>query len=160
MGHFYGGVEGNRGSATQMGTKSSGLHAYAQGWDIGADLHVGHDKTTGKDVVYITVNAGSNARQSSIAIGRFTEGNIKEQIQQKEAHIANFFVVQFLEFWSACTFEKWCEVWMPGRAESYQLEKFTKFRDAPLDYFSYLDAINRPKFIRLILFGEANTSEE
>lgn len=32
MSHFYGGIEGNRGPATRMGSKDSGFRAYAQGY--------------------------------------------------------------------------------------------------------------------------------
>ena len=35
MARFYGEIQGNKGQATRMGTKTSGFHAHIRGWDVG-----------------------------------------------------------------------------------------------------------------------------
>lgn len=77
MGHFYGGVHGNRGEATRLGTKNSGLKAFANGWDIGVDVKLRYDKEKDEDVVYVTLTSGSAGNASSKSLGRFTTKDLK-----------------------------------------------------------------------------------
>lgn len=41
MAHFYGSLQGSRGVATRLGTKTSGLHTYAASWQgkVTTDLY-------------------------------------------------------------------------------------------------------------------------
>ena len=59
MAHFYAGIHGNRGEATRLGTKSSGITAFVNGWSTGVRVTISYDKDTDQDVVYIRRTAGS-----------------------------------------------------------------------------------------------------
>ena len=59
MGHFRGTVKGNRGEASRLGTKGSGLHVTANGWDIGVEVLLWHNGEYDEVTVYIT--GGSNS---------------------------------------------------------------------------------------------------
>lgn len=77
MAHFYGGVHGNRGIATRLGTKDSGLNAFANGWNIGVDVRLRHCKETDEDVVSVTLTNGSNSGGRDKFLGRFTTKDLK-----------------------------------------------------------------------------------
>ena len=47
MAHFYGGISGNRGPATRMGTKRSGFDAYAASWE--GSVHIWLHEVDGVD---------------------------------------------------------------------------------------------------------------
>lgn len=49
MSHFYGTLQGHRGKATRCGSKASGIETVAASWDGAIEVHVWHDKETGKD---------------------------------------------------------------------------------------------------------------
>lgn len=69
MAHFIGGVEGNRGPATRLGTANSGIHAFAQGWNVG--VHVGaYVDQDGEDYVEILATGGSSGHCPSLRIGK------------------------------------------------------------------------------------------
>lgn len=55
MAQFYGGVEGNRGEATRLGTKSSGLTTFASGWGGQVTVSMWHDDREDRDRFYIRV---------------------------------------------------------------------------------------------------------
>ena len=61
MAQFYASIQGNRGEATRMGTKSSGIYGHIRGWDIGAEINMMYDEKTDSDICQITVTGGSNA---------------------------------------------------------------------------------------------------
>lgn len=59
MARFYAEIQGNKGLASRMGSKSSGMSASVNGWDVGVDVRAyvdGHDQ----DIVVVTPNGGSN----------------------------------------------------------------------------------------------------
>ena len=71
MAHFYASIQGNRGEATRMGTKSSGIDGHIRGWNVGARVscYVGSD---GKDHVSFELTSGSGYRGKSKSLGNFT----------------------------------------------------------------------------------------
>lgn len=71
MAQFYGDLQGNRGEATRMGTKSSGIRAHVRGWNVGARIHVKVDRD-GNDHVYVYRTSGSNGSRSDVLIADFT----------------------------------------------------------------------------------------
>ena len=73
MAQFYAEIQGNRGEATRMGTKDSGLHGHIRGWDIGCKAYMSHNDKTGQDEVTIYLTGGSNGSESDLLIGSFTE---------------------------------------------------------------------------------------
>lgn len=64
MAHFYASIKGNRGDATRMGTKQSGIAGHIRGWDSGVwvDGRVGPD---GRDVFDVYATGGSNSSTGS-----------------------------------------------------------------------------------------------
>lgn len=73
MAHFIGYLKGNRGEASRLGTKKSGISAQAQGWNIGAKIWITYNEETGKDEVTIYKTSGSNGGFSDEKIANFKE---------------------------------------------------------------------------------------
>jgi hypothetical protein len=69
MVHFYGGVRGNRGAATRLGSKLSGMSTFANGWTTGAEVELSH--VDGEDVVRVYRTGGSNALGSRTLIAQW-----------------------------------------------------------------------------------------
>lgn len=59
MAQFRGTVRGQRGLASRLGSKKSGLIATANGWETGARISITHD-ADGRDRVRVYRNGGSN----------------------------------------------------------------------------------------------------
>jgi hypothetical protein len=73
MAQFYANIQGNRGEATRMGTKNSGLSGHIRGWNIGAKVVMSYDEKTGKDVCTIWKTSGSNHLKYDEKIAEFSE---------------------------------------------------------------------------------------
>lgn len=74
MAQFYASIQGNRGEATRMGTKSSGIEAHIRGWNVGAKVYITHNEETGKDEVTVYQTCGSNGGSHRDAIiAEFTD---------------------------------------------------------------------------------------
>lgn len=58
MSQFYAEIQGNRRSATRMGTKASGLVAHIRGWNVGVKVYCSVN-ADGKDVVEVYKTGGS-----------------------------------------------------------------------------------------------------
>lgn len=71
MAQFYGEIQGNRGEATRMGTKSSGLRGHIRGWEVGVSVECSHED--GKDVIKVWRTSGSNGSQESKLMAILTE---------------------------------------------------------------------------------------
>lgn len=59
MAQFYGHMQGNRGTATRMGTKDSGITAHIRGWNVGISITC-HVDDKGNDVCVAHETGGSN----------------------------------------------------------------------------------------------------
>lgn len=59
MGHFYGNLQGNRGEATRMGSKDSGITAHIRGWSTGIYVAC-HVDDKGNDVCEAHETGGSS----------------------------------------------------------------------------------------------------
>lgn len=70
MARFYGGVSGNRGQATRLGSVDSGLSVFGQGWDLGVRVYLGVDKD-GQDYAVITLNSGTHGCIAACCLGTF-----------------------------------------------------------------------------------------
>lgn len=57
MAQYYASIQGNRGEATRMGTKTSGIDGHIRGWNIGARVVITHEN--GRDVVRVYKTGGS-----------------------------------------------------------------------------------------------------
>lgn len=69
MAQFYASIQGNRGMATRMGTKNSGLSGHVRGWNVGARVEMVH--IDGQDVCRIYKTKGSTGRWSDELISEF-----------------------------------------------------------------------------------------
>ena len=72
MAQYYADIQGNRGQATRMGTKQSGMDGHIRGWNIGCRVWMRYNKETGQDEYTIDLTAGSNDAATSRRIGVFT----------------------------------------------------------------------------------------
>jgi hypothetical protein len=75
MAHFYAEIKGNRGEATRMGTKESGIRGHIRGWDVGIKVYgsVGED---GEDEFTVYLTPGSNGGKSGKLIGVFKKEDL------------------------------------------------------------------------------------
>lgn len=64
MAHFRATIQGHRGEASRLGTKSSGLTASINGWDIGANVTTSYSTHLDSDTVRISFTGGSNSSTS------------------------------------------------------------------------------------------------
>lgn len=55
MAQFYGTLHGNRGEASRLGTKSSGLTVTGLSWDGGAEVRLWHDEGAGVDMLEVSL---------------------------------------------------------------------------------------------------------
>lgn len=86
MAHFQGIVQGNRGEASRLGSRSSGMRVIARGWKIGARAFVYHEN--GKDYVTFTIDGGSGGAIHSRNVGTFSlSEDGKEIIRTQEGEI-------------------------------------------------------------------------
>jgi hypothetical protein len=67
MSQFYAEIQGNRGPATRMGSKQSGIRCHIRGWDTGVEVSGVHP---GSDVFNIYMTHGSNNSGSRTYLGR------------------------------------------------------------------------------------------
>lgn len=64
MAQFYAEIKGNRGKASRMGTKASGIKTHIRGWDIGVQVecyHIGSRGAYGEDIIAIFPTGGSHS---------------------------------------------------------------------------------------------------
>lgn len=73
MSQFYGRIQGNRGEATRLGSKKSGVDADARGWRIGGSVYMLH--VDGKDHVRFCLNGGSGHQFQEFTIAEFEESD-------------------------------------------------------------------------------------
>ena len=71
MAQYIGYLNGARGQASRLGTKSSGMDAQAQGWDVGASVTMRHNEKMDRDEVTIEVTRGSNGTDHPVSLGTF-----------------------------------------------------------------------------------------
>ena len=72
MAHFYAEIQGNRGEATRMGSKASGIQGHIRGWDVGARVSCYYDESLDEDRVRVTLTNGSGYGSESKYLGDFS----------------------------------------------------------------------------------------
>ena len=72
MAHFMGTVKGNRGLASRLGTKNTGLTVRCNGWHCGIEVYALYDATLQKDI-FIVYQTGGSANSNGKEIARITE---------------------------------------------------------------------------------------
>jgi len=73
MAHFRATIEGNRGRASRLGTKKSGLEITVNGWHIGVDIWVRYDEKTDQDIITIHRTCGSGGESTARHIATIYE---------------------------------------------------------------------------------------
>lgn len=72
MAQFIGRIKGQRGEATRLGTKASGVTVEANGWNIGVKagaFHISSHGANGLDVVEVYLTGGSNDACAKRSLG-------------------------------------------------------------------------------------------
>ena len=73
MAQYIGEIKGNKGTASRLGSKESGLYISASGWDIGVECEIYFDKKTEKDIIKVYKTGGSNYPRNRECISTITE---------------------------------------------------------------------------------------
>lgn len=60
MARFRATIQGQRGEASRLGSKNSGITASINGWNLGIYVEAKVDPVTGEDVFYVWKTGGSN----------------------------------------------------------------------------------------------------
>ena len=71
MAQYYAQIQGNRGMASRMGSKASGMWGHLRGWSIGVMVYIDRDEATDKDVVSIHITGGSHDSSTKKFLGRW-----------------------------------------------------------------------------------------
>lgn len=71
MAHFRAVIQGNRGDASRLGSKQSGMVATCNGWDAGVHVVASHEN--GADTFRVYATSGSNRRSLSRLVGTVRE---------------------------------------------------------------------------------------
>ena len=77
MAQYYADIQGNRGQATRMGTKKSGLDGHIRGWHVGCRVFMRFNEETQRDECTIDLTGGSSGSGKSKRIGTFTVDDLK-----------------------------------------------------------------------------------
>ena len=73
MAQFRASISGQRGEASKLGSKKSGIVASIDGWNVGVKVSGYFDEEKQKDVFYIYKSSGSNAREANQLIATVWE---------------------------------------------------------------------------------------
>ena len=72
MAQYRGTIQGNRGETSRLGTKSSGLVSFINGWNAGIKVRAFYDKETNEACFIVWSTGGSNPMQSNKLLGVLT----------------------------------------------------------------------------------------
>ena len=81
MAHYRAEIQGTRGEASRLGTKSSGISSHVAGWDIGASVRIHYDTEKKQNVLYISVNNGNGYQTEQTVLNKsfaVTREGVKE----------------------------------------------------------------------------------
>jgi hypothetical protein len=77
MAQFRATIHGQRGEASRLGSKKTGITAHVNGWDAGISVYAAHQN--GRDAFEVRLTTGSNGYGSSRTLGTLVntdKGNI------------------------------------------------------------------------------------
>lgn len=86
MSQFYASIQGNRGEATRMGTKESGMSGYIRSWDIGCRATMNH--VDNEDYIHITLTS-NNGTGSERFLGTFTAVDLEKTPPLNDAELVS-----------------------------------------------------------------------
>ena len=69
MAHFRAVISGNRGEASRLGSKASGVRSSTDGWESGVDVRGHYNSETDSDEFGIWMTGGSNGQAPSKYLG-------------------------------------------------------------------------------------------
>ena len=72
MAQFRAVVRGNRGNASRLGSKTSGMRATVNGWGLGVSVFARYEAANGGDVFYVYETGGSKGDQQKRLLGKVT----------------------------------------------------------------------------------------
>ena len=76
MAQFRAIILGQRGAASRLGSKNSGILAHVDGWNAGVTVRAMVD-TQGRDVFTVYATGGSNRAQTERVIAVITDGKVE-----------------------------------------------------------------------------------
>jgi hypothetical protein len=74
MAHFRAEIQGMRGPASRLGSKSSGINIRLNGWDSGVYVTGHYDAKMDADVFEIFGTSGSNGGRTEKLLGQYVDG--------------------------------------------------------------------------------------
>lgn len=80
MAQYIGYVQGQRGDASRLGTKNSGLSVKGSAWNVGGRVQLWYDNDNERDVCSLFLTSGSNGHSVGHHIGDFHEGMSTQEI--------------------------------------------------------------------------------
>lgn len=83
MAQYRATIEGQRGIASRLGSKKSGLLAKVNGWNCGIEVEMSYDEEGKEDVINVYLTSGSSQRGEKIFLGKYTENHIISYLQEK-----------------------------------------------------------------------------
>lgn len=92
MAQFRASVQGQRGDASRLGGKSSGISARVNGWHLGVDVFGSYDEKTDSDIFVVSITGGSGHGTPDYIISerRNEAGQLTGfQVSEKPAEIAD-----------------------------------------------------------------------
>lgn len=69
MAQYRATIEGQRGTASRLGSKQSGMVAHVDGWHTGATVRISH--VDGRDLVSVYRTGGSNRGTSEVLVAQW-----------------------------------------------------------------------------------------
>jgi len=74
MAQFMATIQGNRGEASRLGSKDSGISAKINGWDAGISVEAWYDQATEEDYFRVYQTGGSNGHTPKVFLGELRGG--------------------------------------------------------------------------------------
>jgi hypothetical protein len=72
MAQFRATIVGQRGEASRLGNKKTGLVARVNGWNLGVRVEADYDADFDRDTFTVYLTGGSNGGHDSVLLGTFT----------------------------------------------------------------------------------------
>ena len=81
MARFYANIKRNRGGASRMGTKGSGMYGHIRGWELGAVVEMSYNKEKDRDEMEVFITGGSLDSGNKKWLGTYTRDESGEIIK-------------------------------------------------------------------------------
>ena len=81
MARFYANIKENRGGASRMGTKGSGMYGHIRGWELGAVVEMSYNKEKDRDEMEVFITGGSLDSGNKKWLGTYTRDESGEIIK-------------------------------------------------------------------------------